>query len=730
MTLSILNSNDLNPLPTLGDDAWQSTGDDPFFDVRFRSLRKPVIVAFLSSDTEKLDPKVYLDRGHGYREKDAVDLSPGNRFVIIADVGRSGLMRSLRIDPASQPVTFRISFHAFDDRQAAEQVIAERLASDMAGAVSHDLGRLPRFRLRLPSWPFRRSKNDIARFIAAHYDLAKEIPDLPASSTGAIWLSTVVPVYNAPKRYLDDLVRSFEQQNVSGTELVLSDDASTDAETLQWYKNFRNRKNIKIVRNTVNGGIASATNAGLQETSGIWVTLLDHDDVIAPFAFKVIGKALEENPQAAFLYTDELVVDDWLKPKGLMLKPAYDPVLLSGVNYINHFSVYRRDRLEAKGFLRTGFDGSQDYDLLLRYLDGLSDNQILHLPYPAYWWRRNGQTYSRRFIEKSTLAARAALTDRLARPQRPVSVLPAITETLHRVDFTAHSATRWPKVSVIIPSRDSLNLITRVLGDLFERTDYPDFEVIIVDNGSKDEAVLALYREYQQQKPNFSVLIREEAFNFARAINRGIDQATGEHFLILNNDVEVIEGDWLKEMVSCLQYEATGIVGAKLLYPSGKLQHAGVIAGFGGLAGHWFLNKPANYGGPMNRLHVRNSMTCVTGAVMLISGPCAEKVGLWDEENFAVAYNDVDYCLRAYKAGFRVVWTPFASLYHHESVSRGSDMVGERKRRFEGEKDRLRMLHGTQMFEDPAINPGYEKQHSTPGLAMPLRHPDARRWWI
>jgi GT2 family glycosyltransferase len=174
-------------------------------------------------------------------------------------------------------------------------------------------------------------------------------------------------------------------------------------------------------------------------------------------------------------------------------------------------------------------------------------------------------------------------------------------------------------------------------------------------------------------------------------------------------------------MVTCLAYEGTGIVGAKLLFGNNKLQHAGVVIGFGGLAGHWYMSKPREFGGPMNRLHVRNSMTCVTGAVMLISGDCARAIGTFDEENFAVAYNDVDYCLRAHKAGFRIIWTPFACLYHHESLSRGSDKSGERKKRFEREKDNLRRLHGTLTFADRALNPAYSRDKSDPKILIPTK---------
>lgn len=728
MALKIVVSNDLEALPSEDGDLWCSSGDDPFFDLRFGSLRAPILVAFLkTADGEAIEPKVYVNRGGGYRERDAVVHQPGIGFILLADVGRSGLIRSLRIDPASGPGEFTFSVQAFADMEGARRAIQSRRESDMADAVLWDIGRLPRFRIGLPPVRLRSRKFELSKFVRMQRALAAELPAMRPGPQNMPWLSIVVPVYNAPKQYLDDLVKSFETQGIEGAELILSDDASTAAETLLWYKSFSGRKHVRIVRNAVNGGIAKATNAGLADAAGTWITLLDHDDVIAPHALKVIAKAIVDHPDAAFLYTDELVVNERLAPDAVMLKPAYDPVLLLGVNYINHFSIYRHDRLREIGYLRMGFDGSQDYDLLLRYLEGIPEHRVLHIPYLAYCWRRTGQTYSRRFIDKATTAARTALAERFSREGESVTVQSALTNTLHRVEFADPGQSGWPRISVILPSRDSYDLVSTVLRGLLEETDYPDLEVIVIDNGTSDSRVLALYRQYAEAHAGFSAVINEESFNFARAVNRGIQRATGTHFLILNNDIEITDAGWLKEMVSCLKFAATGIVGAKLLYPNKKIQHAGVIVGFGGLAGHWYLNKPAGYGGPMSRLHLRNSMTCVTGAAMLISGDCARAVGAWDEENFAIAYNDVDYCVRAHKAGFRIVWTPFACLFHHESASRGSDLVGERKRRFEGEKDNLRRIHGTDTFEDPAINPGYEKRHSTPALEAPAKLAKARR---
>ena len=721
MTLKILPNADLERKISAdaNSNLWNSVGDDPAFEIRFPPVRKKLVVVHIAATDEPIDPKFYINRGRGFREKDATSFPEGRRFIITADIGSVGTICALRADPVSFPTTFSFDVTAFASAKSAERHISNLLGME-GKAERIDLGKLPQHWTKLPKLNFgKRSANLTTQYADASYRLASDLVASPVSATAGTWLSIVVPVYNAPRRYLDDLVKSFDAQAENGTELILSDDGSTSSETRQWYEAQRSKDNIRFVLNDRNGGIAAATNAGLAHARGQWIAFLDHDDVIAPHAFKVIRHTLEQNPDANFLYTDELVVDDTLKPTGVMLKPAFDSVLLTGVNYINHFSIYRHSRLREIGYLRTGYDGSQDYDLLLRYLEGVLEESILHLPYPAYWWRRNGRTYSRKFMDAATANARKALTERFDRQQQTIEVEGALTKTLHRVMFEPPH--EWPKVSIVIPSKDNFDLISRILNDLFEKTDYSNFQVLVIDNGSTSEAVLDLYDHYRRTQPRFSALVTPEAFNFSRSVNRGLKAATGEHYLILNNDVEVIEPGWLKEMVSCLAYDRAGIVGAKLLFSNNKMQHAGVIVGFGGLAGHLYMNTPREFGGPMNRLHVRNTMTCVTGAVMLISGDCLQKIGLFDEENFAVAYNDVDYCLRAYKADFRIVWTPFACLYHHESLSRGSDKSGERKKRFDQEKENLRRIHATQTFTDRALNPAYSRDKSEPRIVIPTR---------
>jgi GT2 family glycosyltransferase len=400
-------------------------------------------------------------------------------------------------------------------------------------------------------------------------------------------------------------------------------------------------------------------------------------------------------------------------------------VLLSGVNYINHLSCYRRDRLLALGGLRAGYEGSQDYDLLLRYVRDLDDDEIKHLPYPAYLWRRSASAFSSQFINQATANARRALADRYRWGEAEPAVDEALTKTLHRVRFD-ELKTLWPRVSVIIPNKDSFPLISRLLADLTSRTSYPDFEIIVVDNGTTDPKVLDLYANSKEGKIPFRCDIEPAPFNFSRQVNRGIAVATGELVLLLNNDIEVIKGDWLREMVSCFSYPDTGIVGARLLYPNGRIQHAGVIIGLRGLAGHWFIGQRQSIPGPMARLHVRQSLTAVTGACMLVSRACLDTIGSFDETEFAIAYNDVDFCLRAVAKGFRVVWTPFATLNHHESATRGSDENRANRARFQRDKEKLRRRHNTETFSDRAFSPWYSRDRSDAEPILLLRLPEAR----
>ena len=721
--MSLLVGKSTSGLQKTGAIAYEGLNDDPFFLYRFRLRRPRYLVVFLQAETNLLDPRLYADRGNGFDETAAISLAEAGICIYSIEVLPPRHVSAIRIDPCTRAERFRYWARlAWDDNERdAALAKACELGGNGAAISTVEIDGSPEKRTKR-----RRSISVPEHFAAVIRLAARDAPPIPSVelAEGPI-ISFVVPVYNSPAPHLNDLLQSFQQQPKGTAELILSDDGSTVAKTLSWLADREATPGVRIVRNPQNRGIALATNAGIGVARGQWVGLLDHDDALTPGAVQLIAQTARENPRAQFIYTDEVVTDANLKPVAYFLKPAYDEVLLSGVNYVNHLSCYRRDRLLALGALRAGYDGSQDYDLLLRYLRGLKTDEIKHLPYPAYRWRRARGTFSAQFVERAITGARKTLAERYCSDNGQPLIDEARTKTLYRIRFEKLKK-QWPRVSIVIPNRDSLALISRVLADLTDRTDYPDFEIIVIDNGTTDARVLDLYAKAGEHGVPFKAEIEPAPFNFSRQVNRGVALATGELVLLLNNDIEVIDADWLREMVACFEYPDTGIVGARLLYPNRRMQHAGVIVGLGGLAGHWFEGQREDYPGPMARLHVRQSLTAVTGACMLISRACLAKVGAFDDEQFAIAYNDIDFCLRAGEAGFRLVWTPFATLIHHESASRGSDKTGSNRTRFESDKDNLRRRHHTGTFEDRAFSPWYTRDRSEPRLRMLDKLPPAR----
>ncbi|MBD1549648.1 glycosyltransferase [Roseibium aggregatum] len=707
---------------------WCMTGDDPQIIIRFPLFRENFLVLELTSLDGPIEPTIYVPRLGRYDERHARRLPEAENFLIVAPVGAIGNVCKLRVDPSTAPgtITTRLTTHRrYEDVQKAIDTFNALMSSKHLACLES----FPKITLPLKSLFSFRKKKSIRDRLSIIYDLAaREGTAANRIAPEEIWLSLVTPIYNTPARYLDDLYRSFLKQDMPGCELILSDDGSSSLETHDWLRRHQGLDRLKIVQNPANDGIAQATNAGLRAASGGWIGFIDHDDLIAPNALKVIHNAITAHRDVEFIYTDEVIVDDTLEPITIMSKPAYDPVLLSGVNYINHLSLYRRELLESLSFLRKGFDGSQDYDLLLRYTKNLRDHEVLHIPYPAYWWRHTKGSYSQKYLEKATYNARSSLKEAYGPRDNDVQVEKALHNDLHRVSFDLADEDQ-PFISIIIPNKNSHSLISQILSDIYTKTNYKNFEVIVVDNGSDSQDVLGLYEHYAKKHDNFCADIVLENFNFSRSINRGFRLSSGTHFLLLNNDIEVLDPDWLKELVSCLNYPNVGIVGAKLLFPNDTLQHAGVIIGASDLAGHYYYRQDANFGGPMNRLKVRNSVVCVTGAVMLISGDCKNTVGELDEANFAIAYNDVDYCIRAHRSGFRSVWTPFACLRHHESISRGSDKLPQNLVRFQKEKNNLREIHGTPHFMDPTISP-YDPIYCSQKTAFDgTRLPSPRHWF-
>jgi O-antigen biosynthesis protein len=715
-------------------DRWEAVGRDPQLIFRAPPSGASVFSFVLDARPQFIQPELFFDWGDGFHSLDKISVGSAQLVIVRVRLGDASGLRKIRLDPADGICAFdfrcAICLGAKEPEEE-EASLLEEAREQGSLAILKEIDLMD-FAPAKPGRPagLKTSPRDANQHFLRIVEMARREfsaeSHAPADETSAAPLiSFVVPVYNTSASYLDDLVKSFRQQKPGIAELVLSDDGSTSEVTRSWLEARAEEPGVVVRRCAKNGGIAAALNAGIQVSRGEWVGFVDHDDALAPYAVLALARAIRENPEAKFIYTDELIADKDLRGVDYFLKPAFDDVLLSGVNYINHLSLYKRQRVIEIGCFRSEFDGSQDYDLLLRYLSKIEPSEIRHLPYPSYIWRRDGASYSVKHLQRSTANARRSLSEAYSDTRKVVPAEAAIAPDLHRLRFDAVMET-FPALSIVIPNRNSFPLIRRVLDGLVDKTDYPLFEIIVIDNGTTDPDVLRLYDRMRNRFQNFKAVIQDATYSFSWHVNRGIELSAGELILLLNNDVEIIDADWLREMVACFKYPRTGIVGARLLYPDRTLQHAGVIVGLGDFAGHWFVNQPADSPGPMGRLLVRSSMTAVTAACMMISRECVDRTGLFDEQNFAVAYNDVDFCLRAREAGFRTIYTPFAKLLHHESATRGRDDRGSNRPRFLREQAELLERHGTELFEDPAYSPWYARDHSVPHMIALDALPKAR----
>ncbi len=688
-------------LERLTGERWRASDDDPQF--IFVSPRNPLVVHVRS---QEVSPQVYFDSGAGFSQAQSARFEACDDVLFVFDFAGSGQLCALRLDPFARPGEVDLGFASGAQGEALAREVEAAGAARVVRVRVRDHLRGAKQRARAPQEHFAAACALAKRELDGRYNVAPATP----------LISLVCPLYDTPPAWLDDLLASFRQQKPGWAELVLSDDGSTSPKTARWLNAHAREPGLTILNGAANRGIAGASNAGIAAARGGWIGFIDHDDALSDHAVAVLARAIDDNPQARFFYTDELIADGRLKPLDFFDKPAFDDVLLSGVNYINHLSLYRRDLIAEVGALREGFDGSQDYDLALRATRRLKRDEIRHVPYPAYIWRRDGRSYSAKFIDKATANARRALGEAYGG-----EVGPAWLPDLHRVRLVAPR----PKVSVIVPNCNAPVLLGQVVEGLYQRTDYVDFELIVVDNGSDDPETLALY-EKLGDRPDFKLHREAAAFNFSRQINTGVTLASGTALLLLNNDVEMLEPGWLAEMVECLAYPDVGVVGARLLYPDRTLQHAGVVVGLGGLAGCWYGRRPADFPGPMGRLAVRSTLTAVTGACMLISRACWEATGPFDDTDFAIAYYDVDFCLRAKAVGFRTLYTPFATLVHHESATRGTDTRGPNRARLLEDQARLRDRHGTVDFLDPVMSPWHGRDGSEPARITLERLPPAR----
>jgi GT2 family glycosyltransferase len=435
------------------------------------------------------------------------------------------------------------------------------------------------------------------------------------------------------------------------------------------------------------------------------VALLDHDDILRPHALAEVAFALDRNPDAEIIYSDEdKIEEDGRRRFDPFFKPDWNPDLFLSQNYLNHLTVHRAANIRAAGGWRQDYYGSQDYDLNLRIVRAIDQRRIVHIPKILYHWRLTPQSMAQDESSKGYAVENAikALQSYLDGSETRGDVEQIPETNWYRIRYALPEPA--PLASLIIPTRNGFAILKSCIDSIAAKTTYSNYEIIIVDNGSDDPETLSYFRDLEARGAA-RVLPYPHPFNYSAINNFAVAQAKGNVVALVNNDIEVISPDWLTEMVSLALRPGIGCVGAKLYYPNDTIQHAGVIVGLGGVAGHshkMFERKARGYFG---RLKVTQNVSAVTGACLVVKKSIYEEVGGLDEENLKVAFNDVDFCLKVTEAGYFNVWTPFAELYHHESVSRGSEDDPVKRARFKSEVLFMKSKWGSVLSGDPHYSP-------------------------
>lgn len=493
-------------------------------------------------------------------------------------------------------------------------------------------------------------------------------------------ISIIVPVYNAKRKYLEKCINSVLNQDYENWELCLVDDCSTNVDTIDFLSKLRNIDDrIKINRRTKNGNISKATNDGIAMSTGKYIGLLDNDDTLETDALSNIVYELNKNRKLDFIYTDEDKIDESDKRFDPFFKPDWSPDTMLSYNYICHFVVIKKRLILDVGGFRSQYDGCQDYDLFLRIVERKIN--IYHVPKILYHWRAIDTSTAKDLSNKEniTIKTKKMLEETLKRRK----VKADVEITAENNFYIKYQVTKKEKISIIIPTRDHIDLLSKCIDSILSKTTYQNYEIIIVNNNSQERETINKLIEYQKN-PKIKIIDLNCEFNYSYINNQAIKQSKGKYIVLLNNDTEIISENWLDEMIRYASQKHIGAVGVKLLYEDNTIQHGGIILGLGGVAGHAFIGEKDTYLGPYSILKVNRNVGANTAACLMIEKKKYMEVNGLDEK-LKVAFNDVDFNVKLLSKGYYNIFLPEVKLYHYESKSRGLEDTKEKRERFNSE---------------------------------------------
>ncbi|RQH30275.1 glycosyltransferase [Okeania hirsuta] len=561
------------------------------------------------------------------------------------------------------------------------------------------------------------------------------MPDVIESLEYKPIISIIVPIFNPPEELLREMIQSVQDQIYPYWELCLADDASSMPHVRKILEEYSAQdERIKAIFREKNGHISAASNSALSIATGDFIALLDHDDLLTPDALYEVAILLNQNPDADMIYSDEDFLNEQGQRSSPFFKPDWSPDTFLSRMYSCHLGVYRRSLVNEINGFRLGYEGSQDYDLVLRLTE--KTDKIFHIPKILYHWRIHA-------------ASSASGTD--AKPYAYQAAVKVLSEAIKRrgengkiimnEEFLGYYTVRYEikeykLVSIIIPTRNLGNILNQCLHSIFEKSTYPNYEVILIDNGSDEQETKEIIAYWKNREPKrFKCYELDIPFNYAKINNYAVTKANGDYLLLLNNDTEVKTPDWIEGMVEQVQRPTIGAVGAKLLYPDDTIQHSGVVVGIGDVAGHSHKGSPDNTPGYFCQLITVNNYSAVTGACLMCRREVYEEVGGLDEE-LVVAYNDVDLCLKIQQKGYRNINLPHVVLYHYESKSRGYEDTPEKKARYQREAKIMQQRWGKVIAHDPCYSPNLSQKREDyfiklktyieiSPISLPKHHPEA-----